>query len=128
MNLPGETEAGSAGMQPRPRDSLCGLIEPMFSSAGAHPLALYTYNDRKTSDDRPRCLENPRPEGAESTLTENAASPFPVEPAQGQHGTRGPKERRYGARQVRLGRAPVDMRLRAKVRQSGPSSPGEPCP
>jgi hypothetical protein len=26
-------------------------------------------------------LENPRPEGAESTLTENAASPFPAEPA-----------------------------------------------
>ena len=28
----------------------------------------------------PRCLENPRPEGAESTLTENAASPFQAEP------------------------------------------------
>jgi len=28
----------------------------------------------------PQCLENPRPEGAESTLTKNAASPFPAEP------------------------------------------------
>jgi hypothetical protein len=28
----------------------------------------------------PQCLENPRPEGAESTLTENAASPFQAEP------------------------------------------------
>jgi hypothetical protein len=53
----------------------------MFSSAGAYPLALYNYTDKKTSDDRPRCLENPRPEGAEPTLTENAASPFPAEPA-----------------------------------------------
>jgi hypothetical protein len=28
----------------------------------------------------PLCLENPRPEGAESKLTGNAASPFPAEP------------------------------------------------
>jgi hypothetical protein len=28
----------------------------------------------------PQCLENPRPEGAESTLTGNAASPFHAEP------------------------------------------------
>ncbi len=31
----------------------------------------------------PQCLENPRPEGAESTLTGNAASPFPAEPRHG---------------------------------------------
>ena len=30
----------------------------------------------------PQCLENPRPEGAESTLTKNVASPFPAEPRQ----------------------------------------------
>src|ERR1022692_1520121 len=53
----------------------------MFNSAGACPLALCTCTDKKTSDDRPRCLENPRREGAESTLTENAASPFSAEPA-----------------------------------------------
>jgi hypothetical protein len=28
----------------------------------------------------PQCLENPRPEGAEPTLTENVASPFHAEP------------------------------------------------
>ena len=32
-------------------------------------------------DDRSSCLENPRPEGAESSLTENAASPLQAEPA-----------------------------------------------
>jgi hypothetical protein len=30
----------------------------------------------------PQCLENPRPEGAEPTLTENVASPFHAEPRQ----------------------------------------------
>jgi hypothetical protein len=61
------------------RDNLVGLIEPMFSSAGANPLALCIAR-QKSSDDRPPCLENPRPEGTESTLTENAASPFQAEP------------------------------------------------
>jgi hypothetical protein len=63
------------------RDNLVGLIEPMLSSAGANPLALCIAR-QESSDDRPRCLENPRPEGAESTLTENAASPFHAEPKQ----------------------------------------------
>src|ERR1700731_183768 len=63
------------------RDSPVGLIEPMFSSAGANPLAL-CIADNEPSDDRPPCLENPRPEGAESTLTENAPSPFHAEPKQ----------------------------------------------
>src|SRR5258705_13531807 len=61
------------------RDNLVGLIEPMFSSAGANPLALCIAR-QESSDDRPPCLENPRPEGAESTLTENALSPFHAEP------------------------------------------------
>jgi len=61
------------------RDNLVGLIEPMFSSAGANPLAL-CIAENESSDDRPPCLENPRPEGAESTLTENAPSPFHAEP------------------------------------------------
>jgi len=59
------------------RDNPVGLIEPMLSSAGADPLALCTAR-KKPSDDRPRCLENP-PEGAESTLPENVASPFHAE-------------------------------------------------
>ena len=63
------------------RDNLVGLIEPMFGSAGAYPLALCTER-KQSSDDRPPCLENPRPEGAESTLTENALSPFHAEPRQ----------------------------------------------
>src|SRR6266571_7760539 len=66
------------------RDNLVGLIEPMLSGAGAYPLALRT-NRKQSSDDRPPCLENPRPAGAESTLTENVASPFHAEPRQGQH-------------------------------------------
>ena len=40
--------------------------------------AVWTPQD--TSDNRPSCLENPRPEGAESTLTGYFASPFPAEP------------------------------------------------
>ncbi len=63
------------------RDNLVGLIEPMLSSAGANPLALCIAR-QESSDDRPPCLENPRPEGAESTLTENAPSPFHAEPKQ----------------------------------------------
>jgi hypothetical protein len=63
------------------RDNLVGLIEPMLSSAGANPLALRTTR-KKLSDDRPPCLENPCPEGAELTLTENAPSPFHAEPRQ----------------------------------------------
>jgi hypothetical protein len=63
------------------RDNPVGLIDPMFSSAGANPLALCIARN-ESSDDRPPCLENPRPEGAELTLTENAPSPFHAEPKQ----------------------------------------------
>ena len=52
----------------------------MSSGAGGSPLALQD-KGKKSSDDRPSCLENPRPAGAESTLTENVASPFQAEPA-----------------------------------------------
>ncbi len=60
------------------RDNLVGLIEPMQISAGADPLALSI--QKQASDDRPSCLENPRPERAESSLTENVTSPFQAEP------------------------------------------------
>ena len=60
------------------RDNLVGLIEPMRISAGVDPLALSIQT--QASDDRSSCLENPRPEGAESSLTENVASPFQAEP------------------------------------------------
>jgi len=62
------------------RDNLLGLIEPMQISAGVDPLALTI--QKQASDDRPSCLENPRPERAESSLTENVTSPFQAEPAQ----------------------------------------------
>src|SRR6266481_2154985 len=60
------------------RDNLVGLIEPMQISAGADPLALSI--QKQASDDRSLCLENPRPEGVESSLTENVTSPFQAEP------------------------------------------------
>ncbi len=65
------------------RDNLVGLIEPMRISAGADPLALSI--QKQASDDRSSCLENPRSEGAESSLTENVTSPFQAEPAQIQY-------------------------------------------
>ena len=64
-----------------PRDNLVELIETMPKSAGANLLALSIQKQTQASDDRLSCLENPRPEGAESSLTENASSPFHAEPA-----------------------------------------------
>ena len=61
------------------RDNLLGLIEPMHNSAGFNPLALRI--QKQVSDNRPPCLENLRPGGAESSLTENVTSPFQAEPA-----------------------------------------------
>jgi hypothetical protein len=62
------------------RDNLAGLIEPMFRSARAYPLALRT--DRKeSSDDRPLdALKIPARPGGIYALTENAPSPFHAEP------------------------------------------------
>jgi hypothetical protein len=77
MTLPGETEAGSAGMQPcrgiawwAHRDDVAGR--------GSSPFALFPKTHRIG---RPLCLENPRPEGAEYSLTESDPSPFHAEPA-----------------------------------------------
>ena len=44
------------------RDNLVGLIEPMLSSAGANPLALYIAR-KNPSDDRPHALKIPAPKG-----------------------------------------------------------------
>src|SRR3989442_8086570 len=63
------------------RDNRGELSEPMLNSAGADPLALYIHTRTPASDDRLPCLKNPRPEGAESSLTESASSPFQAEPA-----------------------------------------------
>jgi|HubBroStandDraft_5_1064220.scaffolds.fasta_scaffold223871_2 hypothetical protein len=69
------------------RDNLVELIEPMLNSAGANPLAL-THHQIQASGDRLPCLENPRPKGAESSLTENVTSPFQAEPAHIHNGRR----------------------------------------
>src|SRR5664279_2882064 len=76
MTLPGETEAGSAGMQPcrgiawwAHRDDVAGR--------GSSPFALFPKTHRIG---RPLCLENPRPEGAEYSLAESAPSPVHAEP------------------------------------------------
>ena len=67
----------------------------------------------------PQCLENPRPEGAEFTLTANVASPFPAEPRQNRvHGPvqdgwqveTGSRSKRHG------GRAPAWARCCARMR------------
>src|SRR5437773_2986692 len=63
------------------RDNLVELIEPMLISAGADPLPLCIHDQPQASDDRLPCLENPRPAGAEPSLTENVTSPFQAEPA-----------------------------------------------
>ena len=51
------------------RDNLVGLIAPMRNSG------------TQASHDRSSYLENPRPVGAETSLTGNVTSPFQAEPA-----------------------------------------------
>ena len=65
-----------------PRDNRAGSSSRCSAARETYPLALHTDNQKESSDDRPLCLENPRPAGADSTLTENAASPLQAEPAQ----------------------------------------------
>src|SRR5215471_2471910 len=78
MTLPGKTEAGSAGMQPC-RGIAWWAHRDDDSGRGSSPFALFPKTHRIG---RPQCLENPRPEGAECSLTESAPSPFHAEPAQ----------------------------------------------
>src|SRR5271165_6463041 len=89
------------------RDNLVELIEPMLNSAGANPLAL-THHQIQASGDRLPCLENPRPKGAESSLTENVTSPFQAEPAQGDcMSTKG--EQQSGLRRALKGLAAINL-------------------
>jgi hypothetical protein len=68
------------------RDTLVGLIEPMLRGAGVHcSRAGFSPCCRRHRTIDPQCLENPRPAGAESTLTENARSPFHAEPRQNEN-------------------------------------------
>src|ERR1019366_6825889 len=82
MTSPGETEAGSAGMQP------CWGI-PWWDSSSrcttARELILPRWASRIRNRHRtidPHALKIPAPAGAESSLTENVTSPFQAEPAQ----------------------------------------------
>ena len=76
MALPGETEAGSAGKQPCRGIAWRAHRDDDRGRAGAPP------EKKAHRIDRPQCLENPRPEGAEYSLVENADSPVPAEPEQ----------------------------------------------
>src|SRR5437773_1351189 len=69
------------------RDNLVGLIEPMPTARenDGSSLALSIHKQRQASDDRSSCLKNPRPAGAESSLTERTTSPFQTEPRHGIH-------------------------------------------
>src|SRR5438105_5685902 len=64
------------------RDNLVGLIEPMPTARENHgsSLALSIHKHQQASDDRSSCLKNPRPAGAESSLTERTTPPFQTEP------------------------------------------------
>ena len=77
MILPGETEAGTAGTQPcrgisrwAHRDDERGREDSFLRPPNLHRI------------ERPPCLENPRPEGAEYLLAESAPAPFHAEPGQ----------------------------------------------
>ena len=78
MTLPGETEAGSAGMQPC-RGIAWRAHRNDLAGRGSSPFALFPKTHRIG---RPLCLENPRPEGAEYSLAESGSSPFHAEPEQ----------------------------------------------
>jgi hypothetical protein len=78
MTLPGETEAGSAGMQPC-RGIAWWAHRNDVAGRGSSPFALFPKTHRIG---RPLGLENPRPEGAEYSLTESDTSPFHAEPEQ----------------------------------------------
>jgi hypothetical protein len=56
-------------------------LEVTTAAHDSRAVSVAEHQSHRTID--PQCLENPRPEGAESTLTENAASPFQAEPTQG---------------------------------------------
>jgi len=75
MTLPGETEAGSAGMQPCRGITWWAHRDDV--GRGGSPFAPFPKTHRIG---RPLCLENPRPEGAEYLLAESAPAPFHAEP------------------------------------------------
>jgi hypothetical protein len=63
--------------RPAEKHEMAGL---RLSAEARGSRAVCTERYKKSSDDRPRCLENPRPEGAESYLNWERCSLFPAEP------------------------------------------------
>ena|SRR5215813_15332174 len=61
------------------RDNRVGLIELIFT-ARELDLSRCALNRNQYRTIDPQCLENPRPKGGISTLTENVSSPFHAEP------------------------------------------------
>jgi hypothetical protein len=80
MTVPGETEAGSAGKQPRRGIAWWAHRDDETGARGHHPAPLP--NSIGSVD--PRALKIPA-RRAEYSLTENACSPFPAEPGQEDH-------------------------------------------
>ena len=78
MNLPGETKAGNAAMQPMPRGKPGGLIETMN---GAQRLPFCAPQEDHIGSEDPDALKIAA-RRAEYSLTENARSPFQAEPEQ----------------------------------------------
>jgi hypothetical protein len=75
MIWPGEMEAGTAGTQP------CrGIARWAHRDDERGREDSFLRRPTSIGSKDPQCLENPRPAGAESTLTENVASPFQAEP------------------------------------------------
>ena len=70
MTLPGETEAGSAGMQPG--RGIAWRAHRDDVERGSSPFALFPKTHRIG---RPLCLENPRPEWG-GTLTNSGTLPL----------------------------------------------------
>ncbi len=79
--LPGETEAGSAGKQPRRGIARRKLIQTMRRVGWSDPPARF----RPSSEDRfPHALKIQAPK-ANYSLTQTGFTPIPAEPAQGPH-------------------------------------------
>jgi hypothetical protein len=78
MNLPGETKAGNAAMQPMPRGKPGGLIETMN---GAQRLPFCAPQEDHIGSEDPDALKIAA-RRAEYSLTESALSPFQAEPTQ----------------------------------------------
>ena len=74
MTMPGKTEAGSRGIEPC--RGIAWWAHRDDAGRGSLPFALCP----KHRIERPPCLENPRPAGAEYSLTENVRSPVHAEP------------------------------------------------